>query len=75
MNYYMCAYGHTWRISKKCANERDAALDCFGVTYRVTVLNIGPRLWRNAKLAQKKAWEDQLRTLHKEQTGNTLGEP
>lgn len=66
MNYYYCAYGHVIRVSQKCRSEAEAAKYCFGVTDRVTCLNVGSR--SPAYFSQKKKAElqAQLTEMHKQ---------
>ena len=39
--FYVCAYGHSIRWSTKVDSEEQAALECFGTTLNVTVLDAG----------------------------------
>jgi hypothetical protein len=72
MNYYLCAYETMSCLSHKCTSEDAAAMHCFGVTDRVTVLNIGGRSYKCANHAKKMEWHKKLAELHKQQTGNDL---
>lgn len=69
--YYLCAYGHVIRYSQKCYSAHEAAQYCYGVTDRVTCLNLGTRSPRYVTHAQKVKWQEELEKLHKERTGNT----
>jgi hypothetical protein len=73
MNYYLCAFGPSIRMSGKCASPEEAAKHCFGVVDRVTCLCIGGRSWKYASVGQKVAWESELKRLHKDRTGNDAG--
>lgn len=70
--YYLCALGHTWRISNKHNNEKEAAIFCYGITSQVTSVPFGTRGWRSLNNTTKNALITQLKTRHLEQTGNHL---
>ena len=72
MNYYLCAYGNTTRLSIKCSSKEEAAKYCYGVVDNVTVLNLGGRSPKYVTNAKKKEWHNTLSKLHKSQTGFDL---
>ncbi len=72
MNYYLCAFGHSIRFSIKCQSPQEAAKYCFGIVDRVTCLNLGTRSPRYVNFKTKVKWEEELKRLHKENTGNDI---
>lgn len=69
LRYYLCAYGHVCRTSH-ALDATEAALYCFGVTTRVTTIDIGPRRITSAK--QLKPYQDRLAERHWALTGGKL---
>lgn len=69
--YYFCAYGHVGRYAYAVTPEK-AALEAFGVTERVTVLDVGPKSPAYLSTKTKQANYTKLAELHKEATGNVL---
>jgi hypothetical protein len=72
MQYYLCAFGHVTRISKRTSTPEQAAQYCFGVVDRVTVLPIGGRSWRYFNNKTKGMFLNELKKKHFEATGNQI---
>lgn len=70
--FYACAYGHVVRFSEKVATPQEAAMECFGVVNRVTVLEAGTSKVQLRKHSYRKSLVEKLTVLHKEKTGNDI---
>ena len=64
MDYYYCKYGEHTRLSEKCGSKKEAALYCFGVTDRVSVIKIGPRHPKYLRRLTLTALQKQLDEAH-----------
>lgn len=71
-NYYLCAYGTNFRISCKSLTPEGAAKYCYGVTNRVTSVNINGRKWHTLPEYIKNKYLQILKELHMKETGNKL---
>lgn len=73
MEYYACAHGNEIKFTVgKVDNEYEAAMECFGTTYRVTTMPLGVRKNRLRYFKQRKELMLRLAQLHKEKTGNDV---
>lgn len=80
--YYICAYGHVMRISKRVEPntraEDNASLDTFGIgmggsqRFNVTVIRCDGKGWSYLTNAKKAELTKQLAIKHKRLTGETL---
>lgn len=71
-HFYLCAYGHVTRWSKKCTSENEARIDTFGVTDRVTVIDAGTRTPQYLTLKVKNALKADLAKKHLAATGEKI---
>lgn len=70
--FYLCAYGHVMRISQRTDDPKKAALECFGVSDRVTTLMLQGKSWAYRTMADRTQFIRLLAVKHKRLTGNAL---